>query len=148
VESEADLADYKSAPRSKAVGGGFSGHDAGEGYGLTPRGREYIQAFSSDACWSQSRRGPVIVAAVAFTRQAFSEGEIMVKLVVNAEQAKVLADARESVEILDPAGKRLGFFARPFSDHEIELARGRAAAGQSGRSTADVLERLAALRDR
>lgn len=66
----------------------------------------------------------------------------MVKLVVSAEQAKVLTEARESVEILDPKGNRLGFFARPFSDHEIELARSRVTAGQPGRSTADVLERL------
>ncbi len=72
----------------------------------------------------------------------------MVKLVVSAEQAKVLTEARESVEILDPKGNRLGFFARPFSDHEIELARSRATAGQPGHSTADVLERLASLSDR
>lgn len=72
----------------------------------------------------------------------------MVKLVVNVEQAKLLMEAQESVEILDPKGNRLGFFARPFSDHEIELARSRAAAGQPGRSTVDVLERLESLHDR
>ncbi len=72
----------------------------------------------------------------------------MVKLVVSAEQAKVLTEARESVEIFDAKGNRLGFFTQPFSDHEIELARGRAAAGQPGRSTADVLERLASLGER
>ena len=89
-----------------------------------------------------------VVDGVLFTTVPCLEDVIMVKLVVSAEQAKVLTEARESVEILDPKGNRLGFFARPFSDHEIELARSRATAGQPGRSTADVLDRLASLSDR
>lgn len=69
----------------------------------------------------------------------------MVELVVNAEQARLLAEAQESVEIVDSQGKRLGFFARPFTDRDVETALARAAAaGQPGRSTADVLERLRA----
>ena len=68
----------------------------------------------------------------------------MVELVVNAEQARLLAEAQESVEIVDSQGKRLGFFARPLTDRDIETARARAAAGQPGRSTAEVLERLRA----
>ena len=68
----------------------------------------------------------------------------MVELVVTAEQAKLLADASESVEIVDAQGNRLGFFARRFSDHEVSIAAGRAASGDAGRSTGEVLERLTA----
>lgn len=66
----------------------------------------------------------------------------MVELVVSAEQAKLLAEARESVEIVDANGNRLGFFARRFSDGDIVAARARAEHGQATRTTADVLERL------
>jgi hypothetical protein len=86
--------------------------------------------------------------SVGFTKNWSLEVRIVVKLVVNAEQAKVLTEARESVEIFDSKGNRLGFFARPFSDHEIDLARSRAAAGQPAQSTAAVLERLGTLGDR
>jgi hypothetical protein len=72
----------------------------------------------------------------------------MVELVVNAEQARLLAEARESVEIVDAHGNRLGFFARRFSNNDIELARTRAGSGQAGRPTADVLERLNSLPNR
>ncbi len=68
----------------------------------------------------------------------------MVELVVTAEQAKLLADAIESVEIVDAQGNRLGFFARRFSGHEVSIAAGRAASGDAGRSTGEVLERLQA----
>jgi hypothetical protein len=57
-----------SARSTSGVAGGFSGPGYAGRYGLTARGQECIQAFSSDACWSLSRRGPVIVADVAFTR--------------------------------------------------------------------------------
>ena len=66
----------------------------------------------------------------------------MVELVVTAEQAKLIAEAQGIVEIVDSHGKRLGYFARRFSDRDIETALARAAAGQSSRTTRDVLERL------
>ncbi len=67
----------------------------------------------------------------------------MVELVVNAEQAKLLVEARENVEIVDAKGNRLGFVVRRFSDSDIETALSRAAAGGSSRATADVLKRIA-----
>lgn len=69
----------------------------------------------------------------------------MVELVLSAEQARLLAEARESVELVDAQGNRLGFFARRFSDVDIETARKRAAMNQPGRPTADVLQGLRAL---
>jgi hypothetical protein len=69
----------------------------------------------------------------------------MVELVVTAEQAKLLSEAKGSVEIVDAQGNRLGFFARRFSDRDVASARLRASSGQPGRSTAEVLERLKSL---
>jgi hypothetical protein len=69
----------------------------------------------------------------------------MVELVVTAEQAELLAEAKGSVEIVDGQGNRLGFFARRFSDPEVNSATVRAAVSQPGRSTAEVLERLKSL---
>ena len=69
----------------------------------------------------------------------------MVELVVTAEQAQLLAEAKGSVEIVDGEGNRLGVFARRFSDREITSAAVRAAADQPGRSTIEVLERLKSL---
>lgn len=69
----------------------------------------------------------------------------MVELVVSAEQAKLLQEAQDSVEIVDAHGNRLGFFARRFSDREVEIARARAAASEPGRPTGEVLDRLRSL---
>lgn len=68
----------------------------------------------------------------------------MVELAVNAEQARLLTETHNSAEIVDSQGRRLGFFARPFTDRDMEIAMTRASAGQPGRSTAEVLERLRA----
>jgi hypothetical protein len=73
------------------------------------------------------------------------ENNAMVEMVVTADQAKLLAEARESVEILDAQGNRLGFFARRFSDSDVAIALSRAAQRTSGRSTSEVLERLSSL---
>lgn len=69
----------------------------------------------------------------------------MVELVLTDEQARLLTEARESVEVIDPQGNRLGFFARRFSDVDIEIARNRSNSGQSGTATSILLERLASL---
>ncbi len=66
----------------------------------------------------------------------------MIRIVATEEQAKKLACARESVEIVDPLGNRLGFFARLFSDEDVRIARERLASNEERRSTASVLERL------
>ncbi|MGB8853833.1 MAG: hypothetical protein WCC69_09730 [Pirellulales bacterium] len=66
----------------------------------------------------------------------------MIEMVVNADQARLLTEARESVEIIDAQGNRLGFFARRFSDGEVAIALARAAECTQGSSTRKVLERL------
>jgi hypothetical protein len=69
----------------------------------------------------------------------------MVTLVLNAEQAKVLKDAREAVELIDAVGTRLGIVARPPSDTEVETALARLGDGREGKTTVEVLAGLMAL---
>jgi hypothetical protein len=69
----------------------------------------------------------------------------MVTLVLTAEQAKVLADAREPVELIDGGGTRLGIVARPPSASEVEKALARLGDGREGRTTVEVLARLITL---
>jgi hypothetical protein len=66
----------------------------------------------------------------------------MVQVVVTADQAKLFAEAQESVEIVDGNGNRLGFFARPFTGDDIRLAKQRLASDEPRLTTAEVLERL------
>jgi hypothetical protein len=69
----------------------------------------------------------------------------MVALVLNAEQARVLKDAREAVELIDAVGTRLGIVARLPFDAEVETARARLGDGREGKTTVEVLARLMAL---
>ena len=69
----------------------------------------------------------------------------MVKIVVTEDQAKAIAEAEEGVEIVDASGNRLGFFARPFTEDDIAIARQRAASDEPRRSTQQVIERLKSL---
>lgn len=69
----------------------------------------------------------------------------MVKIVVSEEQAKAIAEAKGSVEIVDSSGNRLGFFARPFTDQDVAVARQRASSDEPRRTTKQVLERLKSL---
>jgi hypothetical protein len=66
----------------------------------------------------------------------------MIQVVVTADQAKLISEAHGSVEVVDENGKRLGYFARPFSDDEILLAKQRLASDEPRYTTAEVLEHL------
>ena len=69
----------------------------------------------------------------------------MVTLVLNAEQAKVLQEAREAVELIDGVGTRLGIVSRTPSDAEVETALARLGDGREGKTTVEVLAGLMAL---
>lgn len=69
----------------------------------------------------------------------------MVKIVVTEDQARTIAEARDVVEIVDQGGRRLGFFARPFTDEDFAIARQRAASDEPRRTTQQVLDRLKSL---
>ena len=66
----------------------------------------------------------------------------MIQIVVNADQAKQMSEARDSVEFVDENGKRLGYFARPFTDDDIRIAKERLASDEPRYTTEEVLEHL------
>ncbi len=69
----------------------------------------------------------------------------MVKIVITEDQARAILEAEDRIEFVDSAGNRLGFFARPFTDHDISIARQRAASNETRRTTQQVLQRLKSL---
>ena len=69
----------------------------------------------------------------------------MVKIVVTDDQAKAITEAKGGIEIVDAAGNRLGFFARPFTDQDVAIARQRAASDEPRRTTQQVIDRLKSL---
>ncbi len=66
----------------------------------------------------------------------------MVQIVATPDQVKLFAEASDSVEIIDASGNRIGYFARPFSDDDIRLARVRLASDEPRFTTEQVLEHL------
>lgn len=69
----------------------------------------------------------------------------MVKVVVTADQAKLLAESTDRVEIVDADGKRLGTLLRPPSDEDIQIARDRIAGDGKRYTTEEVVSRLRSL---
>ena len=72
----------------------------------------------------------------------------MVQIVATPDQVKLFAEARDSVEIIDANGNRIGYFAKPFSDDDIRLARDRLASDEPRYTTEQVLEHLRELESR
>jgi hypothetical protein len=69
----------------------------------------------------------------------------MIRIVVDSEQAKAISERRESVEIVDASGKRLGYLSQPFTEEEISTAKEWLASDQERVPSSVVLERLRAL---
>lgn len=69
----------------------------------------------------------------------------MTHIVVDDEQAKLLAQACGTVEIRDSHGKQLGYVAPVFTDEDIAIAKRRLASDEPRRTTQQVLERLRSL---
>lgn len=66
-------------------------------------------------------------------------------IVVDDQQAAVIRNAGDTVEILDKQGRRLGYVAADFTDEDIAAARRRVASDEPRYTTAEVLEHLASL---
>lgn len=66
----------------------------------------------------------------------------MVQIVVTAEQAKQFRKSRESIEIVDQEGNRIGYYTQPFTNAEIAEAKRRSESESGGRSTQEVLDRI------
>lgn len=69
----------------------------------------------------------------------------MVQIIVSVDQAKQIEASTDAIEIVDVNGTRLGFFAKPFSDAEIDEAKRRSQFELAGSPTDEVLARLARL---
>jgi len=66
----------------------------------------------------------------------------MVGLIVSNEQAAVIRGTRESVEIVDSEGNRIGFFTQPMRTEEIEAAKKRSREESQGSSLDEIWQRL------
>ncbi len=66
----------------------------------------------------------------------------MIQIVATEEQAKKIAEACDSVEIVDANGNRLGCFTRAFSEDEFRIAKERLASNEERLSTQAMIERL------
>jgi len=69
----------------------------------------------------------------------------MTHIVIDDEQARLIAGTRERVEIRDQNGNCLGYFLPEFSDADIALAKARRDSDEPRKSTAEVLEHLRSL---
>jgi hypothetical protein len=69
----------------------------------------------------------------------------MQHIVVDDEQAKLIAEATDTVEIRDRRGKHLGFVDHGFTEEDIALAKQSAASNEPRYTTQEVLEYLRSL---
>ena len=71
----------------------------------------------------------------------------MSHIVVDAAQAALISQADQSLQVLDPQGKLVGFVTPAPPEEEVERMMARFEEGPNGplRSTAEVLQRLRAL---
>ena len=66
-------------------------------------------------------------------------------IVVDDQQARLISEATESVEIRDPRGRHLGYVAQGFTEGDITIARQRLASDEPRHTTQDVLDHLLSL---
>ena len=66
----------------------------------------------------------------------------MEHIVVDDQQAKLISEAKESIEIRDSKGGRLGYVAHGFTDEDIAIAKDRAASDAPRYTTREALSRL------
>ena len=66
-------------------------------------------------------------------------------IVVDDEQAKIITDSSETIEIRDRAGKRLGYVAHGFSEENLAIARQRFHSDEPRFTTQQVLAHLQSL---
>ena len=69
----------------------------------------------------------------------------MQHIVVDDQQAKLISEATEGVEIRDPRGRHLGYVAHGFTEEDIAIAKQRLASDESRYTTQEVLDHLRSL---
>ncbi len=66
----------------------------------------------------------------------------MQHIVVDDTQAKLISEARESIEVRDPQGRRLGYVAHGFTDEDIAIPIDQLASDEPSLTTQQVLDHL------
>ncbi len=69
----------------------------------------------------------------------------MPHIVIDDEQAKVISESTERVEIRDRDGNHLGYVAHGFDDEDLAIAKDRMASDQPRYTTQEVLDHLRSL---
>ena len=69
----------------------------------------------------------------------------MQHLVLSDEQARIVSQSSEGIEIRDRNGKHLGYVAHGFSDEDIAIAKQRMASDEPRHTTREVLDHLRSL---
>ena len=66
----------------------------------------------------------------------------MPQIVVDDQQARIISEASETVEIRDRQGRRLGYVAHGFTEEDITIAKERLTSNEPRYTTQEVLARL------
>ena len=69
----------------------------------------------------------------------------MPHIVVTDEQARLISESAESIEIRDRSGKHLGYVAPGFTDEDIAIAKQRLASDEARYTTQEVLDHIQSL---
>jgi hypothetical protein len=72
----------------------------------------------------------------------------MPHIVINEEQARIIAGATEGVEIRDPQGRHMGYVAHGFTEDDIAIARQRCTSDEPRYTTPEVMDHLKSLEDK
>jgi hypothetical protein len=87
---------------------------------------------------------PAIIDRDASRKSGLGQ-RIMHHIIVDDEQAKLISEATDSVEIRDSRARHLGYVAHVFTDEDIAVAKARLAADEPRYTTREVLEQLQSL---
>ena len=66
-------------------------------------------------------------------------------IVIDDQQAKLISEATDSVEIRDPRGRHLGYVAQGFIDQDIVIAKQRVSSDRPRYTTQQVLDHIRSL---
>jgi hypothetical protein len=69
----------------------------------------------------------------------------MLHIVVDEEQAKIISESSERIEIRDRNGRHLGYVTQGVSEEDIAIAKERMASDEPRYTTAEVLDHLRSL---
>jgi hypothetical protein len=87
---------------------------------------------------------PAIIESDGSWKRGLGE-RFMHHIVVDDQQAKLISEATDSVEIRDLQGRHLGYVAHVFTDEDIAVAKARLASDEPRYTTREVLEHLQSL---